>query len=576
MNRKDQLLTYIDHLGDCYARAESLCPDLLAEPRQRFEERSEPLRENVSDLELVVPVIGGFSAGKSTALNTLLGANILPVKVTAETAIPAELRHGSNERIVAETIDGSTEEHPVTALPELSTRAEHYDVVKLYLDRPFLREFEAFTLVDMPGFDSPLAAHERAILRYLGRGAHYLYLVSVTDGSLRSEDLRRIEEILATGKSVDVLLTKLDLVPPSEADKVEEFVIGQLVGLTGKESRIYRITDEDASALRNLLGAADPDRLFDQLCLNPVRDLYFQVNAGLRQAIATLRKSQEDSDVELQELAKARRSLLSERENQVETIGDSLGMRAGDRISARLETALQGEIEYLATAARQGEEGLHRAVSEIVRATLVKELSELAGTLSTNIVRSCADQIDPTLRTQIHLGEDWMRIAIESLEQQLLHSLVSAVPSGHSDKTSVGAAGSLSALALLVPHPVVRIALAALPGLIGALFVAGQEHRQRAQLREAVSIQVIPSVVRQVRPEIERAIDGLITEGSEAVNTRFQQRIDEQETMLRRAQSAHETRAGEWEAAANSLKLVIDEVDALTTKTLHREPAHEA
>ena len=576
MNRKVELLAYIDHLGDCYTRAESLCPNLLAEPRQRFEERSEPLRENVADLELVVPVIGGFSAGKSTALNTLLGANILPVKVTAETAIPAELRHGSNERIVAETIDGSAEKHPVTALPELSTRAEHYDVVKLYLDRPFLREFEAFTLVDMPGFDSPLAAHERAILRYLGRGAHYLYLVSVTDGGLRREDLRRIEEILATGKSVDVLLTKLDLVPPSEADKVEEFMIGQLVGLTGKESRIYRITDEDASALRNLLGAADPDRLFDQLCLNPVRDLYFQMNAGLRQAIAALRKSQEDSDVELQELEKARRSLLSERENQVETIGNSLGMRAGDRISARLETALQGEIEYLATAARQGEEGLHRAVSEIVRATLVKELSELAGALSTNIVRSCADQIDPTLRTQIHLGEDWMRIAIESLEQQLLYSLVSAVPGGPSDKTSVGVAGSLSALALLVPHPVVRIVLAALPGLIGALFVAGQEQRQRAQLREAVSTQVIPSVVRQVRPEIERAIDGLITEGSDAVNTRFQQRIDEQETMLRRAQSAHETRAGEWEAAANSLKLLIDEVDALTTKTLHREPAHEA
>ena len=169
-----------------------------------------------------------------------------------------------------------------------------------------------------------------------------------------------------------------------------------------------------------------------------------------------------------------------------------------------------------------------------------------------------------------------MRIAIESLEQQLLHSLVSAVPSGHSDKTSVGAAGSLSALALLVPHPVVRIVLAALPGLVGAFFVAGQERRQRAQLREAVSIQVIPSVVRQVRPEIERAIDGLITEGSEAVNTRFQQRIDEQETMLRRAQSAHETRAGEWEEAANGLKLLVDEVDALTTKTLHREPAHGA
>lgn len=571
MSRKDEILTYIGRLGDCYARAESLCPDLLAEPRQRFEKHSEGLRKDVAALELVVPVVGGFSAGKSTALNNLLGGNILPVKVTAETAIPAELRYSLDESIVAETTTGNTEEHPVTALPELSARAEHYEVVKLYLDRPFLREFETFTLVDMPGYDSPLATHERAILRYLGRGAHYLYLVSVTDGGLRRDDLRRIGEILDTGKSVDMIMTKLDLVPPPEADKVEEFVRGQLAGLMGKQARIYRISDTDVSALRTLLGAVDPDRLFDQLCINQVKELYFQVNADLMQAMASLRKSHEDSDAELQELEKARSSLLFERDRQVETIRDGLGMRAGDRISARLEHALHGEIEYLATAARRGEEGLHRAVSEIVRATLVKELSELASGLSTSIVRSCADQLDPALRTQIHLGEDWMRVAIESLGQQMLHSLTSAVPNSGPGKASVGIAGTLSAVALLVPHPVLRVVLAALPGLIGALFIAVQEQRQRAQLLEAVSTQVIPSVIRQIRPEIERAIDSLIDEGSAAINTRFQQRIDEHEAMLRKAQSAHEVRAGEWEAAADSLKLLIDEVNALTTKTLHGE-----
>ncbi|MCP2085919.1 UNVERIFIED_ORG: putative GTPase [Paraburkholderia sediminicola] len=42
--------------------------------------------------QLIVPVVGSFSPGKSSLINTVTGDNLLPVAIAPETALPAELR----------------------------------------------------------------------------------------------------------------------------------------------------------------------------------------------------------------------------------------------------------------------------------------------------------------------------------------------------------------------------------------------------------------------------------------------------------------------------------------------------
>ena len=43
-----------------------------------------------------VPLVGAFSAGKSSLINALIGSPIFSTNIDPETAVPAEVRHGEH------------------------------------------------------------------------------------------------------------------------------------------------------------------------------------------------------------------------------------------------------------------------------------------------------------------------------------------------------------------------------------------------------------------------------------------------------------------------------------------------
>ncbi len=59
------------------------------------------LLESVQKQQLVIPVVGNFSAGKSTLLNRFLEKSVLPTAITLETSLATELHYSANERIEA-------------------------------------------------------------------------------------------------------------------------------------------------------------------------------------------------------------------------------------------------------------------------------------------------------------------------------------------------------------------------------------------------------------------------------------------------------------------------------------------
>ena len=57
--------------------------------------------------QLSVLVIGDFNCGKSTVLNALLGKSLLPMGVTATTAIPTFVKYGEQEKVVIHKKNGA-------------------------------------------------------------------------------------------------------------------------------------------------------------------------------------------------------------------------------------------------------------------------------------------------------------------------------------------------------------------------------------------------------------------------------------------------------------------------------------
>lgn len=73
--------------------------------------KAEALKDAVQNMPLLVPVVGEFSAGKSTLLNTLMGKDVLAVSIVPETAIPAELYYSETEYDEGVRAEQSRAEH---------------------------------------------------------------------------------------------------------------------------------------------------------------------------------------------------------------------------------------------------------------------------------------------------------------------------------------------------------------------------------------------------------------------------------------------------------------------------------
>ena len=99
-------------------------------------------------------LMGEFSAGKSTLSNLLLGADPLPVKVTATRLPPVWIAYGDGPAM-REDMSGNCSPIDVDALE--SVELEDTRLIRLYLKSDMLRLCD---LIDMPGISDPNMASE--------------------------------------------------------------------------------------------------------------------------------------------------------------------------------------------------------------------------------------------------------------------------------------------------------------------------------------------------------------------------------------------------------------------------------
>ena len=127
MNSKKQFLDYIGEVKNIISTLE-ISDNKLSE-----------IQGNITGAELIVPVVGGFSAGKSTLLNSFLGNEILPTAVTPETALATELRYSDSNYIEAVTASGAVERHQLADFARLKDNAQNFKNLRVYLNNENLK-----------------------------------------------------------------------------------------------------------------------------------------------------------------------------------------------------------------------------------------------------------------------------------------------------------------------------------------------------------------------------------------------------------------------------------------------------
>ncbi|HEY0995624.1 MAG TPA: dynamin family protein [Gemmatimonadaceae bacterium] len=180
------------------------------------------LRDRVARGQFVVACVGQFKRGKSTLLNALLGAPVLPTGVLPLTSVPTLVRHGPVTEARVELGGRGWTSVPIADLSSYVTEAGNPGNGKgvvaaiVEIPSPLLRDGLCF--VDTPGLGSVYAA-DAAATQALVPQIDATLLVVGADPPLTGDELALAREIAAHSSELLVVVNKADRL--AEADRAE-------------------------------------------------------------------------------------------------------------------------------------------------------------------------------------------------------------------------------------------------------------------------------------------------------------------------------------------------------------------
>ncbi len=176
----------------------------------------------------MVAVGGGFSAGKSSFLNHLLGLKLkLPENSTPTTAIPTYCLKGEREVLMGRSQNGGVVELPDFSFDHKTLNAFGFDLKSIM---PFMilsapLPFKHLCFIDTPGYDAPNQGYtggdRQASEEYLANAKSILWVMDCDRGSIQDNDLNYLQELYEEhGKQVFIVLNKADLKITSQLETI--------------------------------------------------------------------------------------------------------------------------------------------------------------------------------------------------------------------------------------------------------------------------------------------------------------------------------------------------------------------
>ena len=171
-------------------------------------------------------VLGEFKRGKSTLVNALLGAAVMPSALVPLTAIPTLVRYGDKASARVLFQNGNREEIAVAEVEqyvaEKHNPANVKNVREVEIDFPAACLKDGMVLVDTPGVGSAYQHNTDSAYGYLPYADSAVFLISA-DAPLSRVELDYLRDIQGHVRKIFFVLNKIDIVDPAELDEVVAF-----------------------------------------------------------------------------------------------------------------------------------------------------------------------------------------------------------------------------------------------------------------------------------------------------------------------------------------------------------------
>jgi GTP-binding protein EngB required for normal cell division len=476
---------------------------------------------------LEIALFGRVSSGKSSLLNHILDADVLPVGVTPITAVPTRIVYGAPPRVTVWFADRQPERCDISRLAEFAAErhnpgnARH--VTRIVVELPSTRLCEGVVFVDTPGLGSLATTGAAETRAYLPRCD--LGVVLVDAGStLTQEDLGTIQTLYEAGIPASVLLSKADLLVPEDRSRAGQYIADHIASELGLHLRVYPVS---------VIG--EHAALLDRWVEDEIRPLYSRhqelAAESVRRKVGALR--------EAVEAALRARLQRAGRASQAEA-------EAAKKIESRLRRAA-GKLQET----RKGCEKLADEVAFLTDAALATAAAHMVHTPVT----------DPEAAVRAALVEATVektkaiRRALEALAEELAGALDSAAAALGS--TGVASDEALDAIIREMPRPDLgEIHLEVRSTVLSSLSKNWEIRRMQSKMRDGIGRQ-LDAMLSAYSHLLESWCRKTIAE----MQRRFDTQADWYRTQLGRLAGAGDASTSDPDAIRRDLELLQTPVD---------------
>lgn len=506
----------------------------------------------VSEIEAYkfrVLMTGAFSAGKSAFLNTLMDRTILKEGQGPETTIATELVYGQDEYVEAVDNQGVSKRFPLETETVFLPKDWRYLVY--HVNCKFLQENPEIVLVDMPGLDSNIEWHNRAIAQYISRGSAFLLFVSCEDGTLRKSVADFLKEKASYPQGIACFVSKSNLRTKPLVEEVCKQVAQEIAQIYGTSIPVDSISYDDPQFRQK----AQKAMLYFNAQLLFEKKFSGRVNAFItlcKSILETAKKSEKldvaDLDREIEKLAENEKELQAQLEKEKIQTKRKYDQTVLPAIQQELEQALSMRVDQLTTAMTVSPEAFSSAANSIIRSVLYKSTQQHIEKSFNELI----DQFDFTFLEESDntalkdAMQEGLRMVITDLEDLRQSSAKKSESATQYKQLYQGVAAAV-AIATNVVNPLIELVIVFLPTIM-ELFSGFNRQAKYDELRNKVQAVVIPQIIEKLQPELRHAVENVRDSVLTELTNKAKSVLDTQQAALQDCKCKKEQREQNFHA----------------------------
>lgn len=370
-------------------------------------------RSLMNDCELILPLVGEFSAGKTTLINALLESDKkLETATNPTTATLFEIHFGA-DRNYAQIIKPNGESQEVEDFSSIKNEEIHDSLVVNVFDTS-KKIPSSIILVDTPGLSSPIAQHRQVLVDFLPNADGFLLVVDINAQMTRSlTDF--ISTMQLAKRPVFLVITKCDTKSVQEVQNTVNYLaqegklpLKQVVCVSAQNGDMQQIYDLLTSIQKEkgaILAQVNAQRI-----KNITNAMIAHIDEMLKASISDkeLKQAIHEKELELRRINNKIDSLVNQSQADIEEEKIRINRQFEDTVFARLDAIVGSKsANYDAEAVA--------AINNLASINL----NDFKSTVNNIIMDHCMKKNDTGIDLQSIQGVDLSQLHVDGLSYNL-------------------------------------------------------------------------------------------------------------------------------------------------------------